>query len=174
MAGARPSFVPPFPSVRSPQGCDSRQGRVAKPAAPPLPPTTGPAVNPIERVVSISPLARAASASGPAAAGTSANSAGWLTATPKPRSIISGSSAHRLSIPASTALTTAAWPSETTIRIARFSKRSTTAPATPAASTTGPQSAKISAETANPDPVCFCTWRMSGKIAMIPWTPWNE
>ena len=43
-------------------------------------------MNPIDRVVSISPLARAASASGPAAAGTSANSAGWLTATPKPSS----------------------------------------------------------------------------------------
>ena len=34
--------------------------------------------------------------SGPAAAGTSANSAGWLTATPQPSSTISGNSAQRV------------------------------------------------------------------------------
>ena len=48
----------------------------------------------------------------------------------------------------------------------RFSKRSTIAPAKPAPRTTGPQSAKISAETANAEPVRCWTCRISGKIAM--------
>ena len=125
----------------------------SSPAAPSAPPTTGPAVKPSERTVSISPLARAASTSAPAAAGTSANSAGWLTATPKPSSAISGSSAHSASAPATIAATTAACANDTTTRSVRFSKRSTIAPASPAASTTGPHSAKISAETASADPV---------------------
>ena len=102
----------------------------------------------------------------PAAEGTSANSAGWLTATPNPSSAISGSSAHNASAPATMPATTAAWAKDTTTSRLRFSKRSTIAPASPAASTTGPHSANTSAETANADPVVCCTCRISGNAAM--------
>jgi hypothetical protein len=61
--------------------------------------------------------------------------------------------------------TQAACANETPASSARFSKRSTIEPATPAASTSGPHSAKNTAETANAEPVLACTCTTSGSTA---------
>jgi hypothetical protein len=53
----------------------------------------------------------------------------------------------------------------------RFSKRSTIAPASPAARTTGPHSAKISAETAKADSWEFQNPQLNGYTAIMAYLP---
>ena len=138
----------------------------SSPAAPSAPPTSGPAVKPSERTVSISPLARATSP--PAGrrrherelrrlADRDAEAEQRHQRQQRPQLV--GARDHpgdhrRLG------------ERDDDRARARFSKRSTIAPASPAARTTGPHSAKTSAETANAEPVLCCTCRISGKTAM--------
>ena len=123
-----------------------------QPAAASPPPISGPAVAPSPRAASTWPLAAATRAS-PAAAGTRANSAGELIATPAPSSTHRPSSTGSEPSESAIAATTTACPSDTRISRRRFSWRSTSRPATPPSATTGPQRHRNSAETASGEPV---------------------
>ena len=122
-------------------------------------------MKPSERAASTWPLARADVAVARRPRGTSANSAGWHDRDAEAEQRDRARARPRESTPAAIPAAIAACANETPTSSARFSKRSTIAPATPAPSTTGPQSAKNSAETANAEPVRCCTCRTSGMNA---------
>ena len=105
-----------------------------------------------------------ASRSSPAAAGSSANSAGWAIAKPMPISAVSARIAGIESTNASAA-TTGTWASETATINARFSKRSTISPATPASTTAGAHSAMNRPATARPEPPACWIASASATIA---------